>query len=114
MLLCPARQAQKCNKTPKALRDDIVAIGLAEDKANFIARVYKKNLVALSRAVVGRTLTVNQLTDMQWRFGGALAERLCRAKPHLRRPARRCFQRSAVEPWPVRRCATRPPTHPPR
>ena len=47
-----------------------MTIGLTEDKANLIARVYKKNLVALSRAVVGRTLTVNQLTDMQWRFGG--------------------------------------------
>ena len=30
---------------------------------------YKKNMVALSRAVVGRALNVNQLTDLQWRFG---------------------------------------------
>ena len=40
-----------------------------QDKATFLARVFKKNTVALSRAVVGRTLNVNQLTDMQWRFG---------------------------------------------
>lgn len=63
------RTAQKNNMGPKAVMEEIVSIGLAEDKAKYIAKLYKKNLVALSRAVVGRTLTVNHLTDMEWRFG---------------------------------------------
>eukprot|EP00040_Diaphanoeca_grandis_P039568 m.259439 g.259439 ORF g.259439 m.259439 type:complete len:200 (-) comp38064_c0_seq1:37-636(-) len=63
------RSAQKNNATPKDLRDDLMTLGLPEDKATFLAKVYKKNTVALARAVVGRTLQVNQLTDMQWRFG---------------------------------------------
>lgn len=47
----------------------LVTSGLPDDKATLVARVYKKNTGALSRALAGRTLTVNQLTDMQWRFG---------------------------------------------
>ena len=63
------RTAQKNNSTPKAVLDEVKSIGLAEDKAKYVAKLYKKNLVALSRAVVGRTLQVNHLTDMEWRFG---------------------------------------------
>mmetsp|Transcript_8705 Transcript_8705/g.22525 ORF Transcript_8705/g.22525 Transcript_8705/m.22525 type:complete len:200 (-) Transcript_8705:206-805(-) len=63
------RAAQKSNVPPKAVRDDLMTLGLPEDKATLVARVYKKNIGALARAVAGRTLTVNQLTDMQWRFG---------------------------------------------
>lgn len=61
--------AQKNNTPPIGVRDDLVSLGLPQDKANLIAKVFKKNTVALSRAIAGRTLTVNQLTDMQWRFG---------------------------------------------
>jgi hypothetical protein len=63
------RTAQKNNSTPKAVLDEVKSIGLAEDKAKYVAKLYKKNVVALSRAVVGRTLQVNHLTDMEWRFG---------------------------------------------
>jgi len=63
------RTAQKGNKTPKAVYQELTGMGISDDKAQYIGRLYKKNLLAISRAVVGRTLTVNQLTDMQWRFG---------------------------------------------
>eukprot|EP00039_Didymoeca_costata_P004042 m.71078 g.71078 ORF g.71078 m.71078 type:complete len:185 (-) comp12206_c0_seq1:51-605(-) len=63
------RSAHKANKSPKVFREEILNLGMGEDKATYIAKLYKKNFVALSRALVGRTLNVNQLTDMQWRFG---------------------------------------------
>ena len=34
------REAQKANKGPKAVMGEIVALGLAEDKAKYIAKLY--------------------------------------------------------------------------
>lgn len=31
---------------------------------------WKSNLPSMSRAAAGQSLTVNQLVDMEWRFGG--------------------------------------------
>ena len=36
----------------------------------FLFSQWKANLVAFSRIAVGQSLTVNQLIDMEWRFGG--------------------------------------------
>jgi hypothetical protein len=33
---------------------------------------YKTNLVALSKSALGQTLMVNQLVDMEWKFGGMM------------------------------------------
>jgi len=57
------------NLTPLNVRDDLVNFGLPEAKANIIAQRWKTNFVALSRSVIGQTLVVNNVLDMEWRFG---------------------------------------------
>lgn len=64
-----AHRLSAASSKTKPIRPLLLLPGLPEDNSKFIAKAYKKNFVALSRAVVSRTLTVNQLTDMQWRFG---------------------------------------------
>lgn len=44
--------------------------GLSEEKAEYFADQWKSNLVSLSRSALGQTLMVNQLVDMEWKFGG--------------------------------------------
>ena len=41
---------------------------------------WKTNLVSLSRSALGQTLMVNQLVDMEWKFGGT-AVRLLNVLP---------------------------------
>jgi hypothetical protein len=44
--------------------------GLSETKGEYFAEQWKANLVGLSRSALGQTLMVNQLVDMEWKFGG--------------------------------------------
>lgn len=44
--------------------------GLAEEKAIIVAQKWKANFIALSRSFMAQTLVVNELLDMEWRFGG--------------------------------------------
>ena len=37
---------------------------------NNVCIQWKANLVSLSRVAAGQSLTVNQLVDMEWKFGG--------------------------------------------
>ena len=48
---------------------DVQFIGLSEDKSPYVMNKWKSNLVALSRSVVGQTFSINQLVDMEWKFG---------------------------------------------
>ncbi|XP_064609867.1 COMM domain-containing protein 7-like [Liolophura sinensis] len=57
------------NLGPAQLKEDLVNLGLSEGKADYFADQWKSNLVALSRNVLGQTLMVNQLVDMEWKFG---------------------------------------------
>ena len=43
----------------------------------FFDSQWKANLVAFSRIAVGQSLTVNQLVDMEWRFGGKSCKAVC-------------------------------------
>uniref|UniRef100_A0A803SST0 COMM domain-containing protein n=1 Tax=Anolis carolinensis TaxID=28377 RepID=A0A803SST0_ANOCA len=43
--------------------------GLSEEKASFFEEQWKGNVATLSRLAVGQTLMVNQLMDMEWKFG---------------------------------------------
>ncbi|XP_072412901.1 COMM domain-containing protein 7 isoform X2 [Chiloscyllium punctatum] len=47
----------------------LVPTGLSEEKAGCFADQWKLNSAVLSRLAVGQTLTVNQLVDMEWKFG---------------------------------------------
>ena len=55
------------------MRDDLLQLGLSEEKAEWVCGEWKSNLVAMSRVAAGQSLTVNQLVDMEWRFGGVLS-----------------------------------------
>jgi len=43
--------------------------GLSAENSSLVSEKWKSNLIALSRAVVGQTFMVNQLVDMEWKFG---------------------------------------------
>ncbi|KAJ6655863.1 hypothetical protein lerEdw1_004633 [Lerista edwardsae] len=43
--------------------------GLSEEKASYFEEQWKENSPTLSRLAVGQTLIVNQLIDMEWKFG---------------------------------------------
>ena len=64
------KAALKKNLSPGHVREDLLQLGLSEDKAEWVRAEWKTNLVAMSRIAAGQSLTVNQLVDMEWRFGG--------------------------------------------
>ncbi|XP_034027571.1 COMM domain-containing protein 7 isoform X2 [Thalassophryne amazonica] len=68
ILLVP-QGALKKNLTPEQLKDDLVILGLNEDKAAHFAQQWAVHCVALSRRAVRQTLMVNQLLDLEWKFG---------------------------------------------
>eukprot|EP01133_Synstelium_polycarpum_P007889 gene7889-9260_t len=59
---------QKAEELISSLKD-LVNFRLSEEQATLFAQQYKTNLIGLSRSFVGNTLTINQVLDMQWRFG---------------------------------------------
>ncbi|EDV25799.1 COMM domain-containing protein 7 [Trichoplax sp. H2] len=63
------RLAMKNNMNGNQVFEDLSELGLSEVKAKFVAKQWKSNLVALFRSQVDQTLMVNQLVDMEWRFG---------------------------------------------
>lgn len=66
------KAALKKNLSPSAVKEDLVQLGFSEEKAEWVCAQWKGNLVAMSRVAAGQALTVNQLVDMEWRFGGEL------------------------------------------
>eukprot|EP00057_Strongylocentrotus_purpuratus_P025879 XP_011680353.1 PREDICTED: COMM domain-containing protein 7 isoform X4 [Strongylocentrotus purpuratus] len=68
-LLAVPYSAVRKNLSPSDLKEDFVNLGLSEEKAGYVSNEWKCNLVGLSRSAVGQTLTVNQLVDMEWKFG---------------------------------------------
>uniref|UniRef100_A0A803YF83 COMM domain-containing protein n=1 Tax=Meleagris gallopavo TaxID=9103 RepID=A0A803YF83_MELGA len=47
----------------------LVPNGLSEEKASYFAEQWKLNVPTLTRLAVGQTLMINQLIDMEWKFG---------------------------------------------
>jgi hypothetical protein len=68
-LLTFFKAALRKNLSATFVREDLEQLGLAAEKASHISSEWKSNLVALLRATMGQTLTVNRLVDMDWRFG---------------------------------------------
>ncbi|XP_062522679.1 COMM domain-containing protein 7-like [Corticium candelabrum] len=68
-LLTFFKAALKKNLSPTFVKEDLEQLGLAAEKATHIGSEWKSHLMALSRATLGQTLTVNRLVDMDWRFG---------------------------------------------
>eukprot|EP00730_Choanoeca_flexa_P016657 TRINITY_DN7922_c0_g1_i1.p1 TRINITY_DN7922_c0_g1~~TRINITY_DN7922_c0_g1_i1.p1 ORF type:complete len:199 (+),score=45.52 TRINITY_DN7922_c0_g1_i1:42-638(+) len=63
------RSVQRASLTPKQLLDDLIQLGFKKGKATYIGKQYKAKLEDLSRTLVGRTLVVDNLVDLQWNFG---------------------------------------------
>ncbi|XP_010720972.2 COMM domain-containing protein 7 [Meleagris gallopavo] len=68
ILLVP-NGALKRNLSSEQVRADFVALGLSEEKASYFAEQWKLNVPTLTRLAVGQTLMINQLIDMEWKFG---------------------------------------------
>ncbi|XP_068006295.1 COMM domain-containing protein 7 isoform X2 [Melanerpes formicivorus] len=68
ILLVPSG-ALKRNLSPEQVRADFIALGLSEEKASAFAQQWKVNSPTLTRLAVGQTLMINQLIDMEWKFG---------------------------------------------
>ncbi|XP_058847018.1 COMM domain-containing protein 7-like isoform X1 [Acipenser ruthenus] len=68
VLLVP-NGALKRNLTAEQVKADLITLGLNEDKASHFADQWKVHYPALSRLAVEQTLMVNQLVDMEWKFG---------------------------------------------
>ncbi|KAM9343260.1 COMM domain-containing protein 7 [Pholidichthys leucotaenia] len=68
VLLVP-QGALKKNLTAEQLREDLVTLGLNQDKAAHFSQQWSEHGSALSRVALSQILTVNQLVDMEWKFG---------------------------------------------
>ncbi|XP_065910415.1 COMM domain-containing protein 7-like [Dysidea avara] len=64
----------KRNLSANHVKDDLIQLGLSEDKAVHISQQWKSQMAAISRVAAGQTLMVNQLVDMEWRFGVTAAD----------------------------------------
>ncbi|KAF4096843.1 hypothetical protein G5714_022812 [Onychostoma macrolepis] len=68
VLLLP-HGALKRNLTAEQVKADLLSLGLNEDKASNFSDQWRIHYPVLSRLAVGQTLMVNQLVDMEWKFG---------------------------------------------
>ncbi|XP_047397190.1 COMM domain-containing protein 7 isoform X3 [Sciurus carolinensis] len=68
LLLVP-NGALKKGLTAEQVRADFVTLGLSEEKATYFSEKWKQNAPSLAQWAVGQTLTINQLVDMEWKFG---------------------------------------------
>ncbi|EHB11323.1 COMM domain-containing protein 7 [Heterocephalus glaber] len=68
LLLVP-NGALKKSLTAKQVQEDFITLGLSEEKATYFSEKWKQNAPVLAQWAVGQTLMINQLVDMEWRFG---------------------------------------------
>ncbi|XP_020933094.1 COMM domain-containing protein 7 isoform X4 [Sus scrofa] len=61
--------ALKKSLTAEQVRADFLTLGLSEEKATYFSEKWKQNAPTLARWAIGQTLMINQLIDMEWKFG---------------------------------------------
>ncbi|VTJ52729.1 Hypothetical predicted protein [Marmota monax] len=61
--------ALKRSLTAEQVRADFVTLGLSEEKATYFSEKWKQNAPTLAQWALGQTLMINQLIDMEWKFG---------------------------------------------
>lgn len=54
-----------------AVEDELRRAGVEPTRAALVVRRVHEETVALARAAIMQSLAVNELVDMEWRFGGA-------------------------------------------
>merc|ERR1711894_32709 len=69
--------ALKKNLTAEQLAEDLGNLGLSQEKSSHFIEQWKANMSGLSQSVLGQTLMVNQLVDMEWKFGVTAASSDC-------------------------------------
>jgi hypothetical protein len=57
------------NMSPAHVEEDLTALGLEAEKATLLNEQWKSAFVALNAAMVKQTLSVDELVDMEWKFG---------------------------------------------
>uniref|UniRef100_A0A8D2JXQ6 COMM domain containing 7 n=1 Tax=Theropithecus gelada TaxID=9565 RepID=A0A8D2JXQ6_THEGE len=55
--------------TAKQVQADFITLGLSEEKATYFSEKWKQNAPTLAQWAIGQTLMINQLIDMEWKFG---------------------------------------------
>ncbi|KAM4610129.1 COMM domain-containing protein 7 isoform 1-T3 [Polymixia lowei] len=68
VLLVP-QGALKKHLTADQVKQDLLTLGLNEDKAAHFSEQWGVHYAVLSRLAIRQTLMVNQLVDMEWKFG---------------------------------------------
>ncbi|XP_073736664.1 COMM domain-containing protein 7 isoform X3 [Callorhinus ursinus] len=68
LLLVP-NGALKKSLTADQVRADFITLGLSEEKATYFSEKWKQSAPTLARWAIGQTLMINQLIDMEWKFG---------------------------------------------
>ncbi|KAM9632512.1 LOW QUALITY PROTEIN: COMM domain-containing protein 7-like [Trichechus inunguis] len=68
LLLVP-NGALKKSLTAEQVRADFITLGLSEYKATYFSEKWKQNSQTLAQWAIGQTLMINQLIDMEWKFG---------------------------------------------
>ncbi|KAJ3589382.1 hypothetical protein NHX12_010227 [Muraenolepis orangiensis] len=63
------KRALKKSLTAQQVQEDLLILGLNEDKAAHFSKQWADHSALLSRRAIGQTLMVNQLVDMEWKFG---------------------------------------------
>lgn len=59
----------KLSLKPEDVHKDLIALGLSEDNAVVVAKIYKKAFATLSGSLIDNTFKVNKLVDIEWKFG---------------------------------------------
>lgn len=68
LLIVPSGALKK-SLTAEQVRSDFLSLGLSEEKATYFSEKWKQNAPSLAQRAIGQTLMINQLIDMEWRFG---------------------------------------------
>ncbi|XP_032275214.1 COMM domain-containing protein 7 isoform X2 [Phoca vitulina] len=68
LLLVP-NGALKKSLTADQVQADFITLGLSEEKATYFSEKWKQSAPTLARWAIGQTLMINQLIDMEWKFG---------------------------------------------
>lgn len=68
LLLVP-NGALKKSLSAEQVQADLLTLGLSEEKATYFAEKWKQNAPTLAHRAMDQTLMINQLIDMEWKFG---------------------------------------------
>ena len=64
------KQMSENSGTTISILPDLKAVMIKLHYHSFSFIQWRTNLAAMSRVAAGQSLTVNQLVDMEWKFGG--------------------------------------------